>query len=265
MAWSLLLFSCKSKSTYQRETGRTKFENNEVLFVSSDDCCCILQMKTLKHFSILLFFLTLTLPMQSQENLVVPQRTPEQEAIKQTEKMQQELGLTPQQTKQVYEINLKYARERQVSNTRSEAVERMKNKNADIQRVLTTEQSDRLQTKRYEHSTIETASGDRNQPTVTSGFRVPADYKSNQTVRVPSNDMNIRSSSFRQSTSPVQQAVPQSQAERRSTFPASSTSTQQQPQSAPSAAPSVHSTPPQQSTPSVHLRRTEPASSPSRK
>jgi len=222
-------------------------------------------MKTLKYLSIFFFFLTLTLPMQSQENSVAPQRTPEQEAAKQTEKLQQELGLTPEQTKQVYEINLKYARERQISNTRSEAVERMKNKNADIQRILTAEQSDRLQTKRYERSAVETVSGSRNQPAGSSGFRAPADYRSNPTVRIPSNDMNMRSSSFRQSTLPAQQATPQSQAVRRSTLPASPTATQQQPQSSPSAAPALRNTPPQQSSPSVPSRRTESTSSPSRR
>jgi len=201
--------------------------------------------------------------MQSQENSVVPQRTPEQEAAKQTEKLQQELGLTPEQIKQVYEINLKYARERQISNTRSEAVERMKNKNADIQRILTAEQSDRLQTKRYERSAVETASGSRNQPAGSSSFRAPADYRSNPTVRIPSNDMNMRGSSFRQSTPPVQQATPQSQAVRRSTLPASPTTTQ--PQSSPSAAPALRNTPPQQSSPSVPSRRTEPASSQTRR
>jgi hypothetical protein len=206
-------------------------------------------MKILKYFSIILFFLTLTLPMQSQENTVVLQRTPEQEAAKQTEKLQQELGLTPEQTKQVYEVNLKYARERQISNTRSEAIERMKNKNADIQRVLTAEQNDRLQTKRYERSTVESATGSRNQPTVPSGFRAPA------------NDINVRSSSFRSTITPSQQP----QTVHRSTLPSTPTTTQQQPQSAPSAAPAAHNMPPQQSSPSVPAHRTEPASSSSRR
>ena len=89
-----------------------------------------------------------------QDSSIAPQRTPEQEAAKQTEKLQQELNLSQEQAKQVYEINLKYARERQISNTRSEAMERMKNKNADIQRVLNDEQNMRLQSKRYERSRI---------------------------------------------------------------------------------------------------------------
>ena len=95
-------------------------------------------------------------PIYSQENSVVPKRTPEQEALKQTEMLQQELNLNQNQTNQVYEINLRYARERQISNKRSEALERMKNKNAEINQVLSPEQNDRLQSKRYERTNIET-------------------------------------------------------------------------------------------------------------
>ena len=58
--------------------------------------------------------------------------TPEQEAIKQTEKLQSELKLTDEQAKIVYEINLRYARERQLSNSRSQAMERIRNKNEEI-------------------------------------------------------------------------------------------------------------------------------------
>jgi Spy/CpxP family protein refolding chaperone len=50
--------------------------------------------------------------------------------------MQQELNLTTEQTQQVHEINLKYARERQVSNSRTEALQRIKNKEQDLRRVL---------------------------------------------------------------------------------------------------------------------------------
>ena len=228
-------------------------------------------MKALKFLSIILFFLTFTLPMQSQENSVVLQRTPEQEAAKQTEKLQQELSLTPEQAKQVYEINLKYARERQISNTRSEAVERMKNKNADVQRILNAEQNDRLQTKRYERSTVETASGSRNQPLVPTGFRTPADYRSNQSVRVPSGDINVRSNSFRQSSTPSLQSVQQSQSVRRSALPPST-----QPTTQPSAVPAFRNPQPQQASPSVNrqptvsspsvpVRRSEPAISSGRR
>jgi len=78
-------------------------------------------MKTVKL--ILFFFvLILKLPAFSQDKTVVLQRTPEQEAVKQTEKLQQELSLTAEQAKQIYEINLRYARERLISSKRSEGL-----------------------------------------------------------------------------------------------------------------------------------------------
>ena len=67
------------------------------------------------------------------QTVSVTDRTPEQEAIKQTEKLQSELKLTDEQAKIVYEINLRYARERQLSNSRSQAMERIRNKNEEIQ------------------------------------------------------------------------------------------------------------------------------------
>lgn len=134
----------------------------------------------------------LGLPIRSQDNISVPQRTPEQEAVKQTEKIQQELNLTPNQIKQVYEINLRYARERQVSNTRSEAMERIKNKNSDMQLILTENQYNQLQNKRYERSSIENQNINRNQSNA-SEFRSSTDYRTNSAVRVISSDVNLRS------------------------------------------------------------------------
>ncbi|MDR3653568.1 MAG: hypothetical protein P4L34_11455 [Paludibacter sp.] len=138
-------------------------------------------MKLPKVVTPFLFFLALTIPIYSQGNTVVIQRTPEQEAAKQTEMLQQELNLTSQQSNQLYEINLRYARERQISNKRSEALVRMKNKNAEIQRVLTPEQNMRLQSKRYERSTIriQTQSLNRNQSLNSAGFRSTTNFRSN--------------------------------------------------------------------------------------
>ena len=42
-------------------------------------------------------------PINSQDRAVLSDRTPEQEAIKQTEKLQQEVNLSPEQTNQFYE------------------------------------------------------------------------------------------------------------------------------------------------------------------
>ena len=110
-------------------------------------------MKTLKTLFVLLFLLILNLPLQSQDNAAVSQRTPEQEAVRQTERLQQELGLSANQARQIYEINLRYARARQVSNTRSEAMERIKSKDAEMQKVLNGNQYTQLQNRRFERRT----------------------------------------------------------------------------------------------------------------
>jgi Spy/CpxP family protein refolding chaperone len=86
----------------------------------------------------------------TQEPAPAPVRTPEQEAALQTQKMQKELNLNKEQLQSIYDINLKHARERQVSNSRSKALERSRNKNSEIKQVLTPDQYNRLQDKRYE-------------------------------------------------------------------------------------------------------------------
>lgn len=86
----------------------------------------------------------------AQETAPTPIRTAEQEAVLQTQKMQKELRLSTEQQQAIYEINLKHARQRQVSNSRTQALERTKNKNSAIRQVLTNDQYDQLQNKRYE-------------------------------------------------------------------------------------------------------------------
>ncbi len=133
-------------------------------------------------------------------------RTPEQEAAKQTEKYQKELKLTEQQAKLIYEINLKYARERQQSNNRTEAVSRIRKKSEEIKRVLSEKQNDDLQNKRLETQSVE-IDGRRNftrtrgavrQPESTSrsNFRTEPNTNNNRPVR-----QNRVSPSTRQSTS----------------------------------------------------------------
>lgn len=106
------------------------------------------------RFILLLFLLTscfrLSANINTQENATAPSRTPEQEAALQTQKMQQELDLNQEQIQAIYDINLKHARERQVSKSRSEALQRVKNKDAEMREVLTRDQYTRLQDKRYE-------------------------------------------------------------------------------------------------------------------
>jgi Na+-transporting methylmalonyl-CoA/oxaloacetate decarboxylase gamma subunit len=150
-------------------------------------------MKIFKIVLSVLFLLTMVISMYSQENSTIPKRTPEQEASKQTEKLQQELNLNQEQANHVYEINLRYARERQISNKRSEALERMKNKNAEIKQILSPEQNDRLQSKRYERTYLETNTLNRNQSKNSSGFRPSSNLRTNQANRIPnSQEMNIR-------------------------------------------------------------------------
>ena len=152
-------------------------------------------MKITIKISLLLLLLCLVSAIRSQENIVISQRIPEQEALKQTEKLQQELSLTAEQTRQIYDINLRYARERQISNTRSEALERIKNKNAEFQQILNTAQNNRLQNKRYERNSIDNSTVKINQSINSSGYHASETYRLNPSVRVISNDINIRNSS----------------------------------------------------------------------
>ena len=150
-------------------------------------------MKILKIISFILFLLIIVLPAYSQQNSVVPNRTPEQEASKQTEKIQQELNLNQEQTNKVYEINLRYARERQLSNNRGEALERMKNKNIEIKQVLSPEQNERLQTKRYERTYLENNTLNQNQSFNSSNNRSTTNFRQGQNNRVPSpSDASVR-------------------------------------------------------------------------
>lgn len=109
----------------------------------------------MSRFYVVLFLaICLTFPSKSQDNNAMPERTPEQEAAKQTEKLKQDLHLSAEQVAQAHAINLKYAKARQISNTRAEAVQRMKDKEADLMKILNYEQRVLLQNKRYERSSF---------------------------------------------------------------------------------------------------------------
>lgn len=121
----------------------------------------------MSRFYVVLFLaFSLAFLAKGQDNNAVPERTPEQEAAKQTEKLKQDLRLSAEQVALAHEINLKYARARQVSNTRAEAVQRMKDKEADLMKILNYEQRVLLQNKRYERSYFRPSpSALRQQPT----------------------------------------------------------------------------------------------------
>lgn len=70
----------------------------------------------------------------------LPVRTAEEIASKQTEMLSRELGLSEQQRDTIYQIHLKYARMREKSNTRQEAMERMNAMTSELLNVLTPKQ-----------------------------------------------------------------------------------------------------------------------------
>lgn len=106
------------------------------------------------YIAILGFAFTFSINATAQSTSVTD-RTPEQEATKQTEKLQKELNLTPDQVKHVYDINLKYAHERKQANKRTDAVTRIKKKNEEISRVLSKKQNDELLSKRTRVQSVE--------------------------------------------------------------------------------------------------------------
>jgi len=179
-------------------------------------------MKTLKLILIVLIIF-LVVPAHGQDNDVVPQRTPEQEASKQTEKLQQELNLSSGQARQVYDINLRYARERHVSNKRSEAIQRMKSKNDELQRVMNEDQYNRLQNKRYERSSFELPAGNRNQPANSSGYRSSPGARTNMPARTNSSGTNIRNNARSNGTYYQGRSQPSQILHRNSTVPSRTT------------------------------------------
>jgi hypothetical protein len=113
--------------------------------------------------TVLLIFGTWQSFAQTDGNSGALVRTPESEAMRQTERMKTDLALTPTQEKLVYNINLKYEKERQQSNDRKKALERVRNKNEELRKVLTEQQYSQLQRKRYDQSTLHRQSRNENE------------------------------------------------------------------------------------------------------
>lgn len=92
-------------------------------------------MKRLVSFLVVLGSV-LTLYAQSR-----PQRLPEEEARTRTERLCRELSITDSvQRQQLYAMHLQFARQRQVSNTRQEIMQRMLDMDAKLKALLTPEQ-----------------------------------------------------------------------------------------------------------------------------
>jgi len=111
-----------------------------------------------------------TVGIHAQELGNYPEKTPEQEAVQQTSKLQQELDLNAEQVKKIYEINLRYAKQRQSVTKRSEAMELLKKKDGEIENALGKEKYQQLQNKRNERISIDvpTTSGMQN---ITPSYR----------------------------------------------------------------------------------------------
>ena len=74
-----------------------------------------------------------------------PQRTPEEEALKQTNRLVRELGITDsERIDTLYRMHLKYARFRQKGLTRVENLERMQAIYRELQQLLTPEEFERF-------------------------------------------------------------------------------------------------------------------------
>lgn len=103
---------------------------------------------------VLVVVLFIALFIQAQ-NSSITNRTPEQEAKKQTEKMQKELELDDEQVEKVYELNLKYAKERKETNSRVDAMKRIRKKDEELKKILTQEQYINLKSKRNNVTSVE--------------------------------------------------------------------------------------------------------------
>lgn len=163
-------------------------------------------MNALKIILLIVFAFFANVTSYAQEATSTPERTTEQEATRQTEKLQQELNLNEEQTKQVHEINLKYARERQVSNSRSEALQRVKNKESDLQRILRPDQYNRLQNKQFERSGSSSPDFQRTMPTQSPSLRENNPIKPTYRTGLPVRNTYPRQISTQESRSQDKQA-----------------------------------------------------------
>ncbi|MGN0236208.1 MAG: hypothetical protein ACI4BD_07880 [Paludibacteraceae bacterium] len=90
-------------------------------------------------------------PPSSEVSSYTPQRTPEEVARKQTEVLVRDLGIKDSlQADTIYRIHLRYARLRQVSNTRAEHLERVQQMYQELKQVLTQEQYEEFMNQQLE-------------------------------------------------------------------------------------------------------------------
>ena len=104
----------------------------------------------MKNILLVLLLTVSSVVVMAQNDDFRPSRTPEEEALKQTEMLSRELTLSEQQRDTVYKIHLKYARLRQVSNTRAEGLERLNAMTKELLSIMTPEQREAFLNKQIE-------------------------------------------------------------------------------------------------------------------
>lgn len=99
----------------------------------------------IKKLLSLLFCALLAGSLTAQEQQVRPQRTPEEEATKQTERLVRELGIRDSvRIDTIYKMHLKYALIRQKGLTRAENMERMQSIYNELKQLLTPDEFERF-------------------------------------------------------------------------------------------------------------------------
>lgn len=98
----------------------------------------VMYLNMTKRFLSFVFIAFLAVTMIAQESSDRPQRTPEEEALKQTTRLVRELGISDSiRFDTIYRMHLKYARWRQTGLTRAENMKRMQSIHAELERLLT--------------------------------------------------------------------------------------------------------------------------------
>ena len=104
----------------------------------------------MKNILLVLLLTVSSVVVMAQNDDFRPSRTPEEEALKQTEMLSRELTLNEQQRDTVYKIHLKYARLRQISNIRAEGLERLNAMTKELLSIMTPEQREAFLNKQIE-------------------------------------------------------------------------------------------------------------------
>jgi hypothetical protein len=107
----------------------------------------------LRFIHILCFLAYISLVLSAQDT-TYPQRTAVDIAIKQTKMLVSELGVSSDTIlcKKLYQMHLKYAQMRDISNTRSEALQRMLQMQEELKQLLTPEQFATFMNRQLNHA-----------------------------------------------------------------------------------------------------------------